>query len=218
MFPNDSNDVLDLQGKDIRFAEDTSFEVVNGKKLNFVGDVRVNDVVLGSGEDFVTTAELDTVLESYVLETDLAAFDYVTPAELTAATADMATDSELAAAVAPIANMATDTELSDAITAVKLKTITTYSGTSVTFALVDAYRYLRFTGTSPTVTVPDNAAVAFPVGTVIDGISTVTSMTFAAAGGVTLNKPRTLVTNGPKSGWTLIKVATNEWDLHGDFI
>ena len=43
-------------------------------------------------------------------------------------------------------------------------------------------------------------------------------MTLVAGGGVTVNKARTLVTVGADSGWTAIKVATDEWDVHGDFV
>lgn len=78
--------------------------------------------------------------------------------------------------------------------------------------------YLRFTGSNPTYTIPPNSSVAFPVGTFIDGIGTTSAMTLVAGSGVTLVKARTLVTLGAGSGWTAIKVATDTWDLHGDFV
>ena len=65
---------------------------------------------------------------------------------------------------------------------------------------------------------PPNSSVAFPVGTQIEGIGVNTAMTLIQGAGVVLNKARTLVTLGAKSGWTMIKVATDEWDLHGDFV
>lgn len=100
----------------------------------------------------------------------------------------------------------------------KLRIITTYSGAATTGALTDGGCYLRFTNATATFTVPTNAAIAFPVGTQIDGIGAAGAMTIAASGGVTINKARTLVTLGANSGWTLIKVATDTWDLHGDFV
>ena len=98
------------------------------------------------------------------------------------------------------------------------RTVTPYSGTATTGALTDAGCYLRFTGTNPTYTVPPNSAVAFPVGTQIDGTSSATAMTIIQGAGVTITKARTLVTLGAGSGWTLIKTATDAWDLHGDFV
>ena len=88
---------------------------------------------------------------------------------------------------------------------------------ATTAALTEAWNYIRFTGTNPTYTVPTNATVAFPLGTEIDGIGIATSMTIIPAAGVIINKARTLVTLGGRSGWTLIKVAVDEWDAHGDF-
>jgi len=37
-------------------------------------------------------------------------------------------------------------------------------------------------------------------------------------GATTIVRARTLVTIGAGSGWTLVKVATDTWDLHGDFV
>ena len=99
-----------------------------------------------------------------------------------------------------------------------IRTINTYSGTSLTGVLADAAAYIRCTGSNPTYTIPPNSSVVFPVGTQIDGVGTATAMTLVAGGGVTVNKARTLVTLGAKSGWTALKVATDEWDVHGDFV
>ena len=98
------------------------------------------------------------------------------------------------------------------------RTVTTYSGTSLTGVTGDAGSYLRFTGSNPTYTLPPNSSVAFPVGTQIDGVGTATAMTLVAGSGVTINKARTLVTVAADSGWTALKVATDEWDVHGDFV
>ena len=99
-----------------------------------------------------------------------------------------------------------------------VRLVIVYTGTAVTGALTDAGSYLRFTGTNPTYTVPPNSAVAFPVGTQIDGIGSATAMTLIQGSGVTITKARTLVTVGAGSGWTLIKTATDAWDLHGDLV
>lgn len=96
--------------------------------------------------------------------------------------------------------------------------IGTQTGTTYTLALADASSYLRTThGSGCAITVPPNSSVAFPVGTYLDGVGTAAAVTIVAGGGVTINKARTLVTNGADSGWSLIKVGTDEWDLHGDF-
>jgi transaldolase len=101
--------------------------------------------------------------------------------------------------------------------AISPRTIITKSGASVATALADAGAYLRFTAPNPTYVVRLNATVAHVIGTEIDGVGVVSPMTISADAGVIINKARTLVTLGPRSGWTLIKVATDEWDAHGDF-
>lgn len=102
------------------------------------------------------------------------------------------------------------------ITPRTLKTIASNGNTNA--VLAEAWNYLQFTGTNPTYTVPPNATVAFPLGTEIDGIGTVSAMTLIAGAGVTIVRARSLVTIGAGSGWTLIKTATDSWQAHGDFI
>lgn len=94
--------------------------------------------------------------------------------------------------------------------------ITTDSTTTRTLALTDAWDYIRLThATSCDVTVPDNADVAFPTGTQVfirsAGTGTYTIIEDTA---VTVNPPvgGSLVLAGDV---TLIKVATDEWDLVG---
>jgi hypothetical protein len=99
-----------------------------------------------------------------------------------------------------------------------LRTVNTYSGTALTTVSGDGGAYIRCTGTNPTYTLPPNSSVSIPVGTQIDGLGVNTAMTIVAGAGVTVNKARTLVTLGAKSGWTAVKVATDEWDVHGDFV
>ena len=98
------------------------------------------------------------------------------------------------------------------------RTIITRTAVSNTGLLVEAGAYLRFTGSNPTYTIPPNSSVAFPIGAVIAGIGTTTAMTLIAGAGVTLVKARTLVTTGAGSAWTAIKVATDTFDLAGDFV
>ena len=112
-----------------------------------------------------------------------------------------------------------NTALTDGDFATVAVAVTAYSATATTGVLTDAGKYLRFTGTNPTYTVPPNSSsVAFPVGTQIGGIGTATAMTLIQGAGVTITKARTLVTLGAGSGWTLIKTATDAWDLHGDCV
>lgn len=99
-----------------------------------------------------------------------------------------------------------------------LRAINEQTGTTYTLVLADNGKYCRFTNSGAvTVTVPPNSSVAFAVGTQIDVIQGGTGkVTFAQGSGVTINS-----LNGNKSlvgryaGATLIKRATDEWDLVG---
>lgn len=83
-----------------------------------------------------------------------------------------------------------------------------------TLALTDEYTYQRVTAAS-IITIPTNATVAMPIGAEIDFFQSGSGIiTFAAAGGVTVNSyGDTLVTDGKGAAATLKKVGTNEWDL-----
>jgi hypothetical protein len=90
--------------------------------------------------------------------------------------------------------------------------------THYTLALSDAGKVVEFTGGSATTaTIPANATIAFPVGTVINlcqyGAGQVT---VAAAGGVTIRSRNGLKLAGQYSEATLRKRGTNEWVLSGD--
>lgn len=98
-----------------------------------------------------------------------------------------------------------------------LRAINEQTGTSYTFVLADSGKYCRFTNSSAvSVTIPTNAAVALPVGTQIDVVQGGTGKVTFGGSGVTINS-----LNGNKSlvgryaGATLIKRATDEWDLVG---
>lgn len=89
---------------------------------------------------------------------------------------------------------------------------------SHTLVLGDAGKYVRMNvGSANDLTVPTNASVAFPIGTVIQ-VRQVGSgqTTVVAASGVTINSAETLKLRKQGSSAALIKVATDEWDLTGD--
>jgi hypothetical protein len=101
----------------------------------------------------------------------------------------------------------------------KAQAINTQTGTTYTLVLADDGKYVRCTNAAGcTVTVPLNSTAAFPTGARVEGAATLGATTIVATGGVTINRARTLVTNGAMSGWSLLKVATDTWDLHGDFV
>lgn len=88
-----------------------------------------------------------------------------------------------------------------------------------TLALVDAGAYVRMNlAGANTLTVPKNSVVAFPIGTVIHlrqvgaGKTTVSPVD----GTVTINTPETTNLRKQGSSASLIKVATDTWDLTGD--
>lgn len=95
------------------------------------------------------------------------------------------------------------------------------SGTTYTLALSDAgpNKYLRQSNASPiATTVPANATVAFPIGSIVSGIQAGDGkVTITAAGGVTLTAlDGAIKTVGKGATWTLIKTATDAWDLIGN--
>tara|TARA_R110000796_G_scaffold251964_1_gene384626 strand:- start:129 stop:1556 length:1428 start_codon:yes stop_codon:yes gene_type:complete len=98
-----------------------------------------------------------------------------------------------------------------------IQTITGDATTARTLALTDANDYIRFTSaTDVIVTVPLNSAVAFPIGTRVDLFRAgAGNVSVAATGGVTINKAEGLKIAAQYKGATLIKVATDEWDLVG---
>ena len=90
-----------------------------------------------------------------------------------------------------------------------------------TLALTDGGKHVRCTNAgAQTVTIPANATVAFPVGTLVTVVNTgTTAVSIALAGGVTLTQAatgatgaRTLATTGLCS---LLKIATDAWYVTG---
>lgn len=87
-----------------------------------------------------------------------------------------------------------------------------------TLSLSDAGKYIRVNSASNiSLTVPLNATAAFPTGTVIQVRQVgAGQVTIVATGGVTLNSAETLKLRKAGSTVSLIKVATDEWDVTGD--
>lgn len=113
-------------------------------------------------------------------------------------------------------------EFASAINAIEseigvLPRISAYAG-SGTLALADYGKIVEVTSSSSsTITVPTNAAVAFPIGTMIEvarmGTGTVT---IAAASGVTIRNPTSVLTISPQYGSIVLrKRGTNEWVING---
>jgi len=84
----------------------------------------------------------------------------------------------------------------------------------------DAEAYIRFTNSgTKNITIPNNTATAFPIGTTISGISTTTGvLNILCASGVTCNGASTTIAlrTAAYVGFVLTKVDTNAWDLVGD--
>jgi hypothetical protein len=87
-----------------------------------------------------------------------------------------------------------------------------------TFTLSDFGNIVESTASGAvTFTIPTDASVAFPVGTVIQVYQYGTGqVTIAPAGGVTLHTASTYTTRAQYSMITLRKRASNEWTLYGD--
>ncbi len=95
-------------------------------------------------------------------------------------------------------------------------TINTQAG-SYTLILTDAGSYVRMTsGLANNLTVPLNSSVAFSIGTeIIIRQAGTGTITIVATGGVTINTSRTLAIAAKHDSVSLVKVATDVWDLSG---
>lgn len=106
------------------------------------------------------------------------------------------------------------------------RTINAQTGTTYTFALTDGSGNRNSplvtltNAASITATVPPNSSVAFPVGTQIDVIrGGVGEVVFAPGSGVTINAPDGASSiRRQYSKVSLIKTATDTWDLCGDLL
>lgn len=106
-----------------------------------------------------------------------------------------------------------------ALRAIRKVPPTTQSGTTYTLALTDAGGMVRCSNASAvTVTVPTNAVVAFPTGTVVTLLqSGAGQVSIAGSVGVTIRKPSTKnAAIAEQYGVaTLIKLDSDEWLLGG---
>jgi len=102
----------------------------------------------------------------------------------------------------------------------KALTLNNQTGTSYTLVLTDDSKYVRMNNAAAnTLTVPLNSTVAFPIGTQMHIRQVGAGQTTLAGAGspaVVINSSETLKLNKQHSTATLIKVATDEWDLLGD--
>lgn len=92
------------------------------------------------------------------------------------------------------------------------------TGTSYTLALDDAFKLVTMANAAAnTVTVPPNSSAAFPIGTRIDlGQDGAGQTTIVAGSGVTIRTPETLKLRKQWAKATLIKRATDTWDIEGN--
>ena len=95
----------------------------------------------------------------------------------------------------------------------------TTKNAAFTLALADASNHIYYTGAAANLTVPTNASVAFPEGTVITVINNGSGALTIVTTGITMNQAgttntgdRTLATKGIA---TLIKVDTDTWFISG---
>ena len=104
----------------------------------------------------------------------------------------------------------------------ELKEVNASSGTTYTFVLADRGKILRIgdeanNNSAQTITIPTNAAVAYPVGTQIQVVQMGSGLvTMATAGTPTLRYSPGLYLRAQYSSVTCLKIATDEWLLVGD--
>lgn len=98
------------------------------------------------------------------------------------------------------------------------RSINAQTGTTYTFVLGDANNVVTFNNSgAQTITVPPNADVAFPAGTIIDIIGRGTGkVTVAPGSGVTIESEGSLLSLYARySAASLVKIASNNWVLIG---
>ena len=98
--------------------------------------------------------------------------------------------------------------------------VTDDATTSYTLVLTDENKLVTLTNASAiTLTIPTNASVAFPIGTQIDLSSDGAWATTIWGAWVTINSKGSLKTSNGQYVWmTLVKTATDIWNLYGDLV
>ena len=98
------------------------------------------------------------------------------------------------------------------------QSVNAQTGTTYTPALSDAGNIVTLSNTAGiTVTLPQDSAVAFPIGSRIDFVVLNTGMaTFSAGAGATVNATPSVVTRARWSTAWAVKVAANTWVVQGD--
>jgi len=131
-----------------------------------------------------------------------------TATEIETAQSDITTlESDVTTAQSDITTLQSD------VTNVKLMTETSEQTSSYELVLGDAYKVVLANISSGTITVPTNASVAFPIGTIVNVYNTnATDLTIAGDTGVTVRNAGDLAQYGEVS---LRKRATDEWVLAG---
>lgn len=99
--------------------------------------------------------------------------------------------------------------------------VTVVTASSKTLGPSDAQSFQSMSSASTqTLTFPPNSSVAFPIGTKIDGAQMgVGQVVLAPGAGVTLSsKLGNLKTNTQYSGFSAVKIATDQWLIVGDLV
>lgn len=95
--------------------------------------------------------------------------------------------------------------------------INSQTGTTYTLVLSDAGKVVEISNASAiTVTIPTNASVAFPIGTVLEVFQLGAGQITIAVGSITLRAPGGAKTRVQYSTLSLRKRATDEWVISGD--
>lgn len=97
------------------------------------------------------------------------------------------------------------------------KAINNQTGTTYTFVLGDGDNVVSLTNAAAiAVTIPTNASVPFPIGTIIKCQQGGAGAVSLAGAGVTIQSKRGAVSDGLYSEWYLTKMDTDTWNASGD--
>lgn len=196
----------------------SSWEVGNGKYIAAnTALIRVTILASSNADNAVNwTTDTKTIFNdipaAYLANTGLGPW-----AQLNSPTFTGTPAAPTAAAYTSTTQLATTAFVADAIT--KETGINFQTGTTYTLVLSDAGRMIDMSNTSAiTLTIPNNATVAFSTNTIIDLMQSNTGqVTVAGAGAVTIRSVASKVKlTSQWSGATLIQRTANEWILMGD--